>query len=536
MSTQAALGTLLFEHKPRESLLRAILSVAVLVCLVFATPAQADPHPKGFTPHKFNGSVPPTTEGGVTTFQIENEQCSTVDFGDGRGESDCLNGTVRSVFLHTPQAELGQTLEYRFDVRVDPSIDYDGYSNVDATGFEPGGWDSHLWLASWEGTFLHNFIYILKVSKKAGITFAGEQCQAPAELGEWVTFSMKVKWGGDNKSWVAVTCNDRYVFVAEDTASNIAPDCYIQNQCVAGEVRSPKRLLFIPGIKMNGWGHSWKEIGKDSAFVPIQPSGITAQMRNLAVTAGAVLYGPQEKALVVQLQNALNGLGCDVGSADGAPGKRTKLAALTCRKFADGAMPAALNVATVQTFVDLYTAEGVADLPPGELPPEPLVIRAFQQGSETKGTDKRVVADFGGKITGDPTGVTDVSFLLTGEFDYTANRFEWLSLILLDDLKGNKDAATCEGVRVEDWGGNGTHAVIELDASGTFYLARDMACVADKLPKQIGLEAAFIVDHFAELATSLIANGTIEGVSNDGLKLFLQDAAAGKVFLDRATP
>lgn len=513
---------------------RSILSLAVVASALLVAPVFADPHPKGFEPHKFNGSAAPVTEGGVTTFHIENGECSNVDFGDGRGESDCINGTVRSVFAHMPRAELGQTVEYRFDVRVDASLAYEGFYNVDSTGYEPNAWDSHLWLASWEGTSLHNFIYILKVSKKAGITFNGVQCQAPENLGDWVSFSMKVKWGGDDKAWVAVTCDDRYVYVAEDAPSNVAPACYVQNQCVVGEVRNPKSLLFIPGVKMNGWGHTFAETGHVTPLISIQPEGITAQMRNLAVTSGAVLYGPEQKALVVELQNALNALGCDVGAADGAPGKRTKTAALVCRKFADGAMPAALNVATLQTFVDLYTAEGVADLPPGELPVEPLAIHAFQQGSETTGKDKRVVADFGGRVTGDPSGVTELSFLVSGEFDYDASRLEWLSLILLDDVKGNNAVDACDGVRIEDWGDGGSHAVIEFEAKGLRYTARDMACLAENLPDGTAEEAAFLIGHFADLAKSLITDGTIGAISNDGLKLFLERVAAGEILVEAA--
>lgn len=512
---------------------RAVLSITFLAGALFVSPVLADPHPKGFQPHKFNGSVAPVTEDGVTTFRIENEQCSTVDFGDGRGESDCLNGTVRSVFSHSPQAELGQVKEYRFDVRVDPSIEYEGYFNPESTGFEPGGWDSHLWLASWEGTFLHNFIYVLKASKKAGITFAGEQCQAPEKLGDWVSFSMKVKWGGDDKAWIAVTCDDRYVYVAEDAPSNVAPDCYVQNQCVPGEVRNPKRLLFIPGVKLNGWGHSWKEIGKDSAFVPIQPDGITVQMRNLAVTSNPVLYGPEQKAQVVQLQNALNALGCDVGAADGAPGKRTKLAALTCRKFADGAMPTALNVATIGTFLALYTADGVADLPPGEMPVEPLAIHAFQAISENDGPGGEVVTQIDGKVTGGSGDLKSFGMLLIGDFDASRNRFDWLNIALQSDIRKNQDVASCDGARIEDWGDNGVHAVIEFEGSRDYYRALTPDCTLSKLPTDAAREAEFVLSHFRDIASSMVADGTITGITHEGLRTFMQAVAAGTIFVGK---
>ncbi|RYE07015.1 MAG: peptidoglycan-binding protein [Hyphomicrobiales bacterium] len=493
---------------------------------------MADPHPKGFEAHKFNGSVAPVTEDGVTTFRIQDGECSKVDFGDGRGESDCLNGTVRSVLGHSPQAELGQTLEYRFDVRVDPSLAYEGYLNNDSAGHEPGAWDSHLWLASWEGTFLHNFIYILKVSKKAGITFAGQVCQPPEKLGDWVSFSMKVKWGGDDKAWVAVTCDDRYVFASEGAPSNVAPNCYVQNQCVVGEVRNPKRLLFIPGVKMSGWGHSWKDIGKDSAFIPIQPEGITAQMRNMAVTSGAVLYGPAETALVVKLQEALNALGCDVGKADGVPGKKTRLAALTCRKLADGAMPAQLNVATVQTFVELYAADGVADLPPGELPPEPLVIHVHQSASENDSLEGQMATSIIGTVSGAP-GVEELGLLLIGEYNAARGRFDWLNLLLLDDIAKQTGVKDCPGVRIEDWGNGGVHAVVDFSVLGKSYFAKSADCLISKLPENTAREAEFVLTNFGDIARSMVADGTLPGVTHPGLRGLLESVAAGDITIQK---
>jgi len=75
-----------------------IVGLAVGALMVFAThaAATADPLPKGFERHKFNGSVRPEVKDGVTRFEIFDRQCSNVDYGDGRGENDCRNGNVRS--------------------------------------------------------------------------------------------------------------------------------------------------------------------------------------------------------------------------------------------------------------------------------------------------------------------------------------------------------------------------------------------------------------------------------------------------------
>ena len=126
----------------------------------------------------FNGPHQPTTTGGVTTFQIFDQQCSTRDYGDGRGENDCHNGNVRSALLGGDH-RLGQAIEYRFEVWVDPSLSYKGFYNSHAVGFLPGAHDSRLRIASWEGNLLHNFLFMLKLDETDGITFLGKQCQSP---------------------------------------------------------------------------------------------------------------------------------------------------------------------------------------------------------------------------------------------------------------------------------------------------------------------------------------------------------------------
>jgi hypothetical protein len=77
------------------------------------------------------------------------------------------------------------------------------------------------------------------------------------------------------------------------------------------------------------------------------------------------LFTDDDREVLRALQTALNGLGCDVGAADGILGKKTRAMALSCRAFPDGQLPDVLSVGTVRQFVALYSAPGVADLPRG---------------------------------------------------------------------------------------------------------------------------------------------------------------------------
>lgn len=338
----------------------------VVAAISIASPTEADPLPTGFREHKFNGPIAPSTSDGVTTFRILDGGCSNVDYGDGRGESDCKRGNVRSTMYHDPQARIGQVRDYRFDVKIPPDFAYPGRIHAETVLFIPGGWDSHLRIASWEGPALHNFLYMVKVDGRNGVTFLGKQCQSPEQFGEWVSFSMKIRWSSDESGWIKVTCDDRIVYADERVATNQAPHCWeFTNQCKEGEFRNPNRFHYIVGPMMLGNGSDF-----GSNLTPIQEGGITIQMRNVEVGREAELYEPNDVAVIKQLQETLNALGCDVGTADGVVGPRTRAAALDCRQF-DAGVPPALNVGTAAAFLAAYSADGVADLPRGGRMAEP---------------------------------------------------------------------------------------------------------------------------------------------------------------------
>ena len=247
---------------------RHVAVTTLLFILLFSSSASADRYPNGFSSHKFNGSTKPTTQNGVTTFHINDRECSKVDYGDGRGENDCHNGNVRSN-LHGPDERVGDSVEYRFDIWVDPATAYPGFNNDHAIGFLPGAMDSRLRIASWEGTFLHNFLYILKLDATNGITFLGKVCQPKKQFGEWVTFSMKVRWAGDKTGWIKVACDDSVLYSAQNLATNQAPHCYITNQCEPGVAKNPRRFIFTVGPVMAGFGFEWKKYGLASQFTQI---------------------------------------------------------------------------------------------------------------------------------------------------------------------------------------------------------------------------------------------------------------------------
>ena len=342
-----------------KSVLCRIVAMMIALLAVCAG-VGADPHPAGLKDHKFN-PVDPVTEDGVTTFRIFDRKCSDVPYGDGRGETDCHNGNVRSILSRGFSEQLGDTVEYRFDIFVEKEFRYRGYENPHAWGFLGVGqtWplqnhDSRLRIASWEGPLLHNFIYMLKLDSLRGAYFLDETCFGPDRFGEWNSFSMKIRWADDDRGWIRVACNGETIHLAEGLATNQAPHCYITNQCEPNVEKHPEKFLFALGPVMAGFGPEWKKFGKLSQFTDIQPEGITLRMRNIEIDSGASLYGPDDREIIRELQAHLNALGCNAGPVDGIAGEKTRAAALECREFTGSEFPENLTVLTAPVILAAY--------------------------------------------------------------------------------------------------------------------------------------------------------------------------------------
>jgi hypothetical protein len=489
--------------------------------------------PKGWQSHKFDGPNQPTADSGVVTFHIFDKHCSNIDYGDGRGESDCYNGSVRSTInpLH-PYVPLGQTVEYRFDLWIDPKLDFPSFDNPESAAFLPDGKDSRLVVATWEGNLLHNMIYLLKLDSDNGLSFLGHQCQAPADFGNWVSFSMKVRWANDSSGWLKVSCNDKIIYADEDVATNQAPQCYPSAQCEPDTFKDPRHLIFALGPWV--WGRMHQGKTPDDRFIPIQADGILIKARNMAVKNGAELYDPADHEAVANLQAALNALGCDVGKPDGVAGRHTKEAALTCRAFPEAKLPGKLTVLTLPTFVSLYTDPAAADLPKGSSGtpsgngPKIALDYAYTETLPQNGDE---VLQVGGKITGTDGGKFPLSFLAVGRFDPSGQAVDGIDMLLNHDLgKPIPDAVTrCPDIRTEHWTDDSTHAVIRFRFSEQGYSTSAGDCIVQALPKEIAPEANFLMHDFAQLAHTIVGGKLMAGIKDPNVAAFISAIGSGKL-------
>lgn len=497
-----------------------------------ASAVQAETLPSGWQSHRFNGDNQPSVDNGIVTFQLFDRVCSDIDYGDGRGENDCVNGNVRSAIYPTGrQARLGDAVEYRFNLRIDPSFALAPFHNPEAIDLLPGGSDSRLRIASWEGPLLHNFIYLMKADAGNGVTFLGHQCQSPAAFGNWVSVSMTILWASDETGWIKLTCDDRLVYVDESVATNQAPHCYAANVCEPGKSKNPRSFQFLLGPVIGGYGQDYARYGFSSPFIEIQEGGILIQVRDMAVEAGGELYSDADRELVAQLQERLNALGCDVGAVDGRVGNRTRSRVIDCRYFGAGVALEKLTLATLPSFVERYGAPGVADLP-REAPPSR--IAAISAHSEVI-SNGDMLLNLKAIVDDSDDGPTSLDVILIGRFDERGVT-QRLEVLFRDDLDPVPEAlAKCSGVRVESWGDGTSHLVVGFSASETSLTPQGMGCVAEALPGPPATKVRTFVALLPEIAEALAAPATLRLVDNAGIRAFIVRVATGATIVATAT-
>ncbi len=526
------------KHSPKSLVQFVTLFLSLWL---LATVVNAKSLPPSFSNHKFNAKNNPTVAGGVITFHIRDRECSNIDYGDGRGETDCNNGNVRSVVTYNPNKRLGQIVEYSFDIKLDNSFAYKGEKNLAAEGYYPGAHDSALRLASWEGPFLHNFLYMLKADTVNGLSFLAKQCQTPEKFGEWVNFSMKIHWVNTDKGWIKVTCDGRLVYAAEAVATNQSPHCWESNQCEPWKEKDPKSFNFILGPVFQGHGGDWKKNGHTSVFREIQADGITVSYRNLKVRDGASLYGEEDSAMLKGLQQRLTELGCFNGRLDGKPSSETTASALGCKTFKVDTLPKGFDLMTLPVFVELYSSKGVENLPRGVLKrPIPVrrpkySIKIAEKSAHSSGKAPDVNSSLFGTIKGVEKRRSELFFIVAGRFDFNAILFQDLSFIIQTPLGDNERSAlkVCNP-EINTFPDGSKHLEISfLRRANTYTASQKMDCYLQNLSGRQEAEARFIAENFGDIAINLVNSGKNKLVRHDGLRDFIVRVATGEVTIGR---
>lgn len=244
-----------------------------LVVLLWAVPVSSAP--PGFKDHRFNGRQPVHSRG-ISTFHVQAGDCSPIDYGDGRGESDCFNGNLRSRMAHRTEARLGDSVQYSMEIFVPADLDYGGGPNR----------RSLLEIAEWQRvSTIKNHIHQLHVDSRRGVTFDDVPCFAPSEFGRWNRFVMQVRWSDGDDGILRVLCNGRVV-VSRSGQTATPPDCgeWGVFQCVPELQQVHRPIQFQVGILFRGYGERGRREGLNPAGRLPPPQGFTIRIRDASVS------------------------------------------------------------------------------------------------------------------------------------------------------------------------------------------------------------------------------------------------------------
>ncbi len=255
--------------------LSAVQCYISIFLLVFAGTVDAKTKRSAFRDVTWNGSAPSYSKG-VHTFELKPGECGAKTYGDGRGESDCGGGRLRSQIRVKKLARVGQTLEYSFEFFVPKGFTYDGDRRYPAY--------SRLLIAEWnrnEG--IKNHIYEVLLDSVRGVTFERKTCIKPGEFGRWNSFSMRIKWTAEYDGFIEARCNDGVIIRRANTQTVIPPDCGARYklQCEPKLQIPGADIIWAIGPNFSGYGKNFKRLGKSSPFAPFPAGGVKLQVRNI---------------------------------------------------------------------------------------------------------------------------------------------------------------------------------------------------------------------------------------------------------------
>ena len=247
-------------------LYRIMLLTAVLLTAAGPSSAQA------FRNATLNGDDP-RRSGYEWEMTLTRGRCDSRSYGDGRGESDCSNGNVRSQ-IHGPDVRSGSTVEYAFDILVPADFTY-----RESLPYRPRG---SIEVAGWQHTRgIKNHLYEMHLTSLRGVTFEDRVCFGPNRFGVWNEVRVQIRWTLENSGILQVLCNGTPVYVRQGQTL-IPPGCGTEakTNCRPEMLEHGAPIRFTLGPWYRGFGSDFRDYGRDSPFLPWPPNGISIRVRN----------------------------------------------------------------------------------------------------------------------------------------------------------------------------------------------------------------------------------------------------------------
>lgn len=252
--------------------MQRILLVRLLLTLVASVTISTAASGQGFKNHELNG-LDPSREGGVWTMTLREGLCHSGNYGDGRGESDCVNGNLRSQ-LQGRSSRIGRTVEYAFDIMVPKNFRY-----TESLSYRKRG---SIEIAGWQHTrAIKNHLYEMHLTGRA-VTFEDRVCFDRSRFGQWNSVRVRVTWSLGQDGALQILCNGKQVYAIEGQTL-IPPGCgtSAKSNCHSDKLAHQNPITWIVGPWYRGFGPDWKDYGRSSPFLPFPTNGVSIKIRNL---------------------------------------------------------------------------------------------------------------------------------------------------------------------------------------------------------------------------------------------------------------
>lgn len=233
----------------------------------------------------YNNKRMPRLIGDDFVSQIFDRECVSVDYGDGRGESDCSNGNVGSAVETKKLFNINSIIKISFDFWIQPNLDVQPVRMYTERGpFTSDPFHSHLIMFELERTHsIKNHVYDLDVDSLRGVTFLDKNCIKPSAFGAWHSFEFDLVYTDKKSGSLTVKCDGATIYERSNFNSALNPFCYEANGCAPKYdqlYNEPMRMELGAQMRGNGWNA--EQLGRPT-FNKIQGDGIMIRYRDLVI-------------------------------------------------------------------------------------------------------------------------------------------------------------------------------------------------------------------------------------------------------------
>ncbi len=161
------------------------------------------------------------------------------------------------------------------------------------------------------------------------------------------------------------------------------------------------------------------------------------------------------------------------------------------------------------------------------------IVRTHEEISDTSGRADWVSVLWFSDVAGVREGRDPLRYNIMGRYAAANNTFLSLTFSLKSPVEGDTvDALKGCGYET-DFYDDLHHPMFDFTYRDGVFTAKNFQCVMEALPERPAFEAAFLVDHFADVALGLVETGDVSSIAHEGLREMISAVAAGEISFSR---